>query len=60
MRDLGKTIVLTTHSMEEADSLANRVAVLAAGRIVAACPPRSVTRRDCRMSRITFTRRIGS
>ena len=32
---LGRTVVLTTHSLEEAEHLADRVMVLAAGRIVA-------------------------
>ena len=35
LRDLGKTIFLTTHYMEEAERLADRIAVIAAGRIVA-------------------------
>ena len=35
LRTLGKTIVLTTHYMEEAEALADRVAVIVAGRIVA-------------------------
>jgi ABC-2 type transport system ATP-binding protein len=35
LRDLGKTIFLTTHYMEEAEYLADRIAVLASGRIVA-------------------------
>lgn len=35
LRDLGKTVLLTTHYMEEAQVLADRVAVLVHGRIVA-------------------------
>jgi len=35
LTQLGKTIFLTTHFMDEAQALANRVAVMAAGRIVA-------------------------
>ena len=34
LRDLGKTIVLTTHYLDEAQNLADRVAVVQAGRIV--------------------------
>jgi ABC-2 type transport system ATP-binding protein len=36
---LGKTVLLTTHYMEEAQRLADRVVVIAAGRIVADSPP---------------------
>ncbi|MGZ4129643.1 MAG: ABC transporter ATP-binding protein [Actinomycetota bacterium] len=36
---LGKTIFLTTHYMDEAQALANRVAVIAHGEIVAEGPP---------------------
>ena len=36
---LGRTIILTTHYMEEAEYLADRVAVLVDGRIVACAPP---------------------
>ncbi len=35
LRRLGKTVFLTTHYMEEAEALADRVAVIVAGRIVA-------------------------
>ncbi|MHB8295178.1 MAG: ABC transporter ATP-binding protein [Acidimicrobiales bacterium] len=35
LRNDGTTIVLTTHYMEEAEALADRVAVVAAGRVVA-------------------------
>jgi ABC-type multidrug transport system permease subunit len=35
LRDLGKTIFLTTHYMEEAERLADRIAVIAKGHIVA-------------------------
>ncbi|MDE0652713.1 MAG: ABC transporter ATP-binding protein [bacterium] len=39
LRSLGRTIILTTHYMEEAERLADRVAVLMDGRIVACAPP---------------------
>jgi ABC-2 type transport system ATP-binding protein len=39
LRDLGKTILLTTHYMDEAQALADRVAIIAAGRIVAEGTP---------------------
>ena len=39
LQSLGKTIFLTTHYMDEAQYLANRVAVIARGEIVAEGPP---------------------
>ncbi|MGI8983381.1 MAG: ABC transporter ATP-binding protein [Acidimicrobiales bacterium] len=46
LRDLGKTVFLTTHYMDEAQHLADRVAVIAAGRIVAEGPPDSLSGRS--------------
>jgi ABC-2 type transport system ATP-binding protein len=46
LRTEGKTILLTTHYMEEAQRLADRVAVLAAGRIVAEGPPEELAAGD--------------
>jgi ABC-2 type transport system ATP-binding protein len=39
MRDLGKTVFLTTHYMDEAQVLADRAAIIAAGQIVAEGDP---------------------
>jgi ABC-2 type transport system ATP-binding protein len=39
LRDLDKTVFLTTHYMDEAQVLADRVAIIVAGRIVAEGPP---------------------
>ena len=39
MRSLGKTIVLTTHYMDEAQTLADRICVIAAGQVVAQGTP---------------------
>jgi ABC-2 type transport system ATP-binding protein len=39
LRDLGKTVVLTTHYLDEAQALADRVAIIQHGRIVADGPP---------------------
>jgi ABC-2 type transport system ATP-binding protein len=39
LRELGKTVLLTTHYMDEAQALADRVAIIAAGRIVAEGTP---------------------
>ena len=39
LRDRGHTVVLTTHYMEEAEELCDRVAIMDGGRIVALDPP---------------------
>jgi ABC-2 type transport system ATP-binding protein len=39
LKALGKTVLLTTHYLDEAQSLADRVAIVKDGRIVAAGPP---------------------
>jgi ABC-2 type transport system ATP-binding protein len=54
LRELGKTIFLTTHYMEEAQELADRVAIIAGGRIVAEGTPQELTRRDQRHTTIRF------
>jgi ABC-2 type transport system ATP-binding protein len=43
LRGLGKTILLTTHYLDEAERLADRVAVLSQGQIVAAGTPAELT-----------------
>lgn len=44
IRSEGKTIVLTTHYMEEAEELCDRVAIMDAGMIVANAPPQELIR----------------
>jgi ABC-2 type transport system ATP-binding protein len=58
--DLGKTIFLTTHYMDEAQFLANRVAVLREGRIVASGRPDELGGRDLRPAEIRFALPQGS
>jgi ABC-2 type transport system ATP-binding protein len=43
LRQLGKTVLLTTHYLDEAEQLADRVAVLREGRIVSMGHPRELT-----------------
>jgi ABC-2 type transport system ATP-binding protein len=46
LRDLGKTVFLTTHYMDEAQRLADRVTIIAAGQIVARGTPEDLGERD--------------
>ena len=55
LRELGKTVFLTTHYMDEAENLADRIAVIAAGRIVAEGTPRTLGGREGMAARIRFT-----
>jgi ABC-2 type transport system ATP-binding protein len=57
---LGKTVFLTTHYMDEAQNLANRVAVIANGTIVAEGPPSTLGGRDVAVSLIRFRVADGS
>jgi ABC-2 type transport system ATP-binding protein len=54
LRDLGTTIVLTTHYMEEAESLADRVAVIQGGRLVALDTPANLVAREGAEAMISF------
>jgi ABC-2 type transport system ATP-binding protein len=51
---LGKTIFLTTHFMDEAQTLADRVAVMRAGEIIALGPPDELGGRDARPAEVRF------
>ncbi|MDG9702436.1 ABC transporter ATP-binding protein [Streptomyces sp. DH37] len=53
LREGGTTVVLTTHYLEEAEELADRLAIMRAGRIVVSGTPAEVT--ASRPSRIRFT-----
>jgi len=52
---LGKTVFLTTHYMDEAQHLADRVAVMRAGEIIALGRPEELGGRDLRPGEIRFT-----
>jgi ABC-2 type transport system ATP-binding protein len=55
LRQLGKTVFLTTHYMDEAEELADRIAVIAGGRIVAEGTPGTLGGRNSMASTIRFT-----
>jgi ABC-2 type transport system ATP-binding protein len=59
LRTLGTTIFLTTHYMDEAEYLADRITVLSAGQIVAEGTPRTLGGRDQMTSAISFTLPAG-
>jgi ABC-2 type transport system ATP-binding protein len=47
IRERGKTVVLTTHLMEEAERLCDRVAIIEHGRVIDVDTPRSLVARHC-------------
>jgi ABC-2 type transport system ATP-binding protein len=54
LRDLGKTVFLTTHYMDEAQRLADRVTVISAGEVVARGTPEDLGDRENRPARISY------
>ena len=54
LRDLGKTVFLTTHYMDEAQALADWVAVIARGQIVAEGTPDALGGRDHAATTVSF------
>jgi ABC-2 type transport system ATP-binding protein len=54
LRDIGKTVFLTTHYMDEAQRLADRVTVIAAGEIVARGTPEDLGDRDNQAATIHY------
>jgi ABC-2 type transport system ATP-binding protein len=56
----GRTVVLTTHFMDEAQTLADRVAVMREGDIVAQGPPSELAGRDTAPAEIRFRLPAGT
>ncbi len=56
LRDLGKTVFLTTHYMDEAQRLADRVAIIAGGEIVARGAPQELGERNGTAATIRYRR----
>jgi len=55
IRDQGRTVLLTTHFMEEAERLCDRVAIMDHGRVVALDSPSNLIRSHGAENRIVFT-----
>jgi len=47
IRERGKTVLMTTHLMEEAERLCDRVAIIEQGKIIDAGSPEELVRRHC-------------
>ena len=60
LASIGKTVWLTTHFMDEAQYLADRVAVIAKGRIVAEGTPDSIAGRDQMRTTVRFRLPAGA
>jgi ABC-2 type transport system ATP-binding protein len=55
IRERGKTVFLTTHLMEEAEKLCDRVAIIEHGRIIDMDSPEGLIRRHCRERAVVLT-----
>ena len=60
MNDRGRTVVLTTHYMDEAEILCDRVAIMDSGRILRLGPPADLVRGLDAPIRISVTREVLS
>ena len=63
MRDLrgdGTTILLTTHYLDEAQQLADRVGIIAAGRLLAVDTPERLGGRDAHHARVRWLDSTGT
>jgi ABC-2 type transport system ATP-binding protein len=55
IRDRGKTVFLTTHLMEEAERLCDRVGLIEHGRLIEIGTPRELVVRHCPQRSVVFT-----
>ncbi len=55
IRDQGKTVLLTTHLMEEAERLCDRVAIVEHGRVIEIDTPEALVRRHCPQRTVVFS-----
>ena len=55
IRDRGATVFMTTHLMEEAERLCDRVAIIEHGRIIEVGTPEELVRKHCPQRSVVFT-----
>ena len=55
IQDRGKTVFLTTHLMEEAERLCDRVAIIEHGRVVELGSPATLVRKHCPQRAVVFS-----
>jgi ABC-2 type transport system ATP-binding protein len=55
IREQGKTVFLTTHLMEEAERLCDRVAIIDSGRVIDIGTPAELVRRHCPEQTVVLT-----
>ena len=61
IRDRGKTVLLTTHLMEEAERLCDRFAIIEHGRVIEIGAPQALVQRHCPERKVVFScERIGA
>jgi ABC-2 type transport system ATP-binding protein len=60
LRESGSTILLTTHYLEEAEELADRVGVILAGQMLAVAPPSELGGRNTAKARVSWRSRTGT
>lgn len=59
VKNQGKTIIMTTHSMEEAERLCDRIAIMDEGEIIASGTPEELIRIHCPESILTLPASYG-
>jgi ABC-2 type transport system ATP-binding protein len=59
VREMGTTVVLVTHFMEEAERLCDRIAVMDAGRIVAEGTPQQLVAEHAQSLTVAFSTDVG-
>lgn len=60
LRDEGTTILLTTHYLDEAEALADRVGVIASGQILEIAPPATLGGREKALAKVSWRDSAGS